>query len=176
MQINWKNAKEYSVKENIILSFLWNKLFDNFVRETYYMAVLAGLSAQATAKSQRLLFEIYGYNDSLESLLQTYFEKIAQFGASAKLEDFTHQYQNLQKNYLNFFTSNALNQAQRHMSNLTQSESHSIEEMLATLESITYEKFLDYSQGLFAKAAFEWLIIGNLSREAAFQISDKIEK
>ncbi|CAB4420535.1 unnamed protein product [Rhizophagus irregularis] len=153
---------------------LYSELIKDALNEYLYNAQMAGVYYGINYRSQGLSLSISGYNDKLPVLLEKVVNKMKNLKVDP--ERFSLIKEKVQRSYKNFLLNSPSQHSEYYLDYLTIDRLWLNEEKLEALESIKYEDIEIFYPKLLDQLYIEILIHGNILKDNAIKISQKIEE
>lgn len=156
-----------------VLCDLYIRALENQLTPTFTAAEAAGAKINLSHSNLSMKVSIDAYSDGSEKLTEEIMGSLKKIRASKEefhlfKRSLASQYENQEKELLFL-------QVQRLLGNLIFNDSHTAEEKLPALHSITYEEFSEFSQNVFKKAYLEGLLYGNIAKPQSTQLLTTIK-
>lgn len=160
--------------KSAVLTELFCSLFQKQFDPTLYMASSAGLHAALAPEDLSIKLLVQGYSEKAPLLLEKLFRELKTFQSTK--ENFLIEKERLKSAYGNHSKELPVVQASQLIKHLLLSLKHTPAARKESLETVSYEDFVDFSKRLFHEIFLEALIYGNCSKEEALHMASLWEK
>lgn len=156
----------------VVLCDLYAKSVTEALKQWSYPASIAGLDYNVACSKYGVAIHINGYGDNADLLLDMVLKQLQEVHPTEN--EFNIYKDSLRRDYQNFMKQSPLDQAIETLKAILYKEYATEKQKASAITRITYEKFNDYINDLFAKTYIVGAIYGNLSQESALALSDKV--
>lgn len=159
--------------EAAVLTDIFTKLLLDCLNEYAYYAQVAGLQYGVQCSDCGFQVTVFGYNDKLQSLLETVVDKIKHF--EVKVDRFSVVKEQVKKEYDNFKFQQPYQQAMYYCSLILDEKAWPWNEELEVLPQLQAEDLLNFRGHLLSRTFLECYIAGNINPVKAEVMVQHIE-
>ena len=156
---------------------IWKLIVNNELIEIVYMAEIVKTKFKIEIGENKILITINGFNDSIIKVLIDIIKNLntINFNDNKKFNIFLDK---VKKNYKNFYFDKGYKVVDSYLKKFIYDNNYLDIDLLNICQNneITFEKFLEFTENLFKKVRYEWLIEGNILKESAIEIGKLFEK
>lgn len=156
---------------------IWNEMIYNELRESIYLAKMANLNTSLLIHTFGLDLHFTGFNDGLLLFVNDIATNISNPQQNFDKEKFNNIKHDLLQEYSDFQKGQPLGIATHLAKILTENGPiFYINDLHESIKGLTFEDFLQNSQGFFKMLKFEWFAIGNIVSEDIKNAAISFEK
>ncbi|EGG21700.1 Insulin-degrading enzyme [Cavenderia fasciculata] len=174
IKISYKNPYEGTCNFNVMNYLLKKSLKEVLNEDILYYSQLAGISSKFLITTEGISHSFSGFSDTLIKVVVEILKKMSEFDISDA------SFERIQELVAIKYSNQPLQQptqvAQRELSLCTLNISHSVENKLAMVETITKDDFVRFVRNVFCKSHFKVLMVGNYTKEEALVLPNRIKK
>ncbi|RIA87179.1 Metalloenzyme, LuxS/M16 peptidase-like protein [Glomus cerebriforme] len=170
----FKSPLAYTTPIHHVKTELYTELVKDALNECLYNAEITGLGYDLYYQNQGLVLIVNGYNDKLSILLEKVVIKMKNLKIDP--ERFSLIKERIQRKYKNSLLNPPNQQTTYYLDYLTNEKIWTNEEKLEALENIKYEDIEIFYPELLSHLFIESLIHGNILKDDAIKISQKVEE
>ncbi|XP_017976191.1 PREDICTED: insulin-degrading enzyme-like 1, peroxisomal isoform X2 [Theobroma cacao] len=156
-----------------VLANIFVQLLDDYLNEHAYDAEIAGLDYSISRTDRGFEVTVFGYNDKLNTLLESVVDKIANF--EAKPDKFSITKEMTTKGINNFKYENPSLLAIEYCSLILRDIRWPWKEKLDVLPHLEVEDLVKFTPIMFSRVLLECFIAGNMERDEAISIIQHVE-
>lgn len=173
MNLDFCSPIVYSDPLNCNLTHLFVQLFKDHLNEYLYAADLAGLRLMVSNTTYGISVSIGGYSHKQHILLEKVLENMYSFNIDEKRFDILKE--QYVRNLKNYNAEQPYQHAVYYLALLLTEQAWSKQELIDASELLTVEKLRLFIDELLSRMHVECFIYGNVNKEKALEISDKVE-
>lgn len=156
------------------MSNLFIDLLSDSLAEYTYAAELAGLRYRISMTSYGIQIDLNGYDNKFEILMEKIIERMATFKIDEKRYNVLKD--NLKRNLHNFQANQPYSHSIYYMSHLLQERGWTKEQMIQALDDFDLHELQNFVGRIISEGIYiESIIFGNMTKDRAIKISDRIE-
>jgi insulysin len=172
MLYKFRMSEELNNLEDQVCFDFYTACLREQLNEWYYPASLAGIGYGITPDSEGLMLSINGYSDAAEALLAKVVGAMQTF--NLKNERFAAIKDRIQRGYSNFQYDQAYKVSRSISRKLMYGNHYLADEKLKVVKNINTAKLKAFIKKYFAKIKVEAVIHGNITKEKALSVTEKL--
>ncbi|WP_165474602.1 insulinase family protein [Marinomonas sp. MED121] len=159
--------------QQYVLNKLWARLLNDALSEATYLPYNANLNYNIYAHINGLTLVTAGYNDKQNKYLMWLMKQINQIEPES--ERFELAKQQLKKDLLNSKHANAYSVALWRLSEILIEDSHTITDMLSTLDNIQYKDIIAFKNKALSQYNLVGFSNGNIEKDQTVELAQSLE-
>lgn len=159
----------------VVLSELYTKCMTEVMNEWSYPAKSAGLTFEIKrSENYGILLTLDGFSETLTLLVDELLRHLPSLQISETRFNLIHE--SLEREYLNTSKELSIEKAKEIFKSVAYKEFVTDEERSKAIQNVTYHDFLNYVKDLFKETYVDGLIYGNMTKEQAKDLWQKLDK